>query len=182
MLHDQLNLYKKGAMYPELPEPRSHVQEEGSRKLNTPDKLDSTVEQEESTLRKQNLCSRARKVIGFSPIEPRMLDIQMKSYGAKDLQEAMLQEVKSYLKCELKIPPATIHNLDFVRIFPPAKQDWKVLYVEFGNDQQVETVFSYTKNIQKKDHRVIRWVPKQMYERFRAVESLAYNLRPQSLG
>ena len=133
-MHDQLNLYKKGAMYPELPEPRSHVQEEGSRKLYTPDKLDSTVEQEESTLRKQNLCSRARKVIGFSPIEPRMLDIQMNSYGAKDLQEAMLQEVKSYLKCELKIPPSTIQNLDFVRIFPPAKQDWKVLYVEFGND------------------------------------------------
>ena len=26
---------------------------------------------------------------------------------------------------------------------------------------------------------MIRWVPKQMYERFRAVESLAYNLRQE---
>ena len=175
-LQDQVNLQEKGTTDPELPEPRPNVQEWDARRLYTPV---STVDQEENNVRMQNLCSGARKVIGFSPIEPRMLDIQMNSYGAKDLQEAMLFEVKSYLKCELKISPSAIQRLDFVRIFPPAKQDWKVLYVEFGNDQQVESIFSYTKNIQKKDHRVIRWVPKQMYERFRAVESLAYNLRQE---
>ena len=178
-LQDQLNILKRGTSYPELPNPRSHVHEGSSRRLYTPGNSDNTVEQVDTTGWKQNLCSEARKVIGFSPIEPRMLDIQMNSYGAKDLQEAMLLEVKSYLKCELKIPPSSIEKLDFVRIFPPAKQDWKVLYVEFGNDQQVETIFSYTKNILKKDHRVLRWIPKQMYERFRAVESLAYNLRQE---
>ena len=30
------------------------------------------------------LCAGARKVVGFTPIEPRMLSIQMESYGAKD--------------------------------------------------------------------------------------------------
>ena len=185
VLQDELNDFKKGnsdtktLAYPELPGPRSHLDEGGSRGIYTPGNFESAVGQEDSTVRKQSICSRARKVIGFSPIEPRMLDMQMNSYGAKDMQEAMLLEVKSYLKCELKIPPSTIQTLDFVRIFPPAKQDWKVLYVEFGHEQQVETIFSYTKNILKKDHRVLRWVPKQMYERFRAVENLAYNLRQE---
>ena len=51
----------------------------------------------------EELCASARKVLGFSPIEPRMLDLQINSYGAKDIEEAKLMEVKNYLKCELKM-------------------------------------------------------------------------------
>ena len=36
------------------------------------------------------LCNSARKVIGFTPIEPRMLKMQMENYGAKDLEEAKM--------------------------------------------------------------------------------------------
>ena len=88
-------------------------------------------------------------------------------------------EIKSYLKCELKMLPSEIEKLNITRIFPPAKQDWNVLYVEFGNEFEVDTIFSYTKNMTKKDHRVIHWIPKQMYARFRAVESLAYTIRKE---
>ena len=45
----------------------------------------------DQTDRVKQICSNARKVIGLSPIEPRMLEIQMQSYGAKDIQEAMLR-------------------------------------------------------------------------------------------
>ena len=71
--------------------------------------------------------------------------------------------------------------MDIVRIFHPAKQNWNVLYVEFRNDYQVDSIFSYTKNITNKDHRVMRWIPWQMYDRFRAVEGLAYKLRQDGL-
>lgn len=54
------------------------------------------------------------------------------------------------------------------------------MYVEYGSDHEVDTIFSYTKNMAKKECRVIRWIPKQMYDRFRAVESLAYNLRQEA--
>ena len=54
------------------------------------------------------LCAAARKVVGFASIEPSMLDIQMSGYGARDLEEAMLLEVKSYLKCEMKVLPSVI--------------------------------------------------------------------------
>ena len=38
-------------------------------------------------------------------------------------------------------------------------------------------VFTYTKRIIKEDHRVVRLFPKQMYDRYREVESIAYNIR-----
>ena len=65
----------------------------------------------------ENLCASARRVIGFSPIEPRMLEIQLNSYGARDREEAMLMEVKSYLKCEMKMMPSVIEKLNIIRIF-----------------------------------------------------------------
>ena len=68
------------------------------------------------------------------PIEPRMLDIQVKSYGAKNMEEAMLLEVKSYLKCEMKVKPTELEKLDIVRIFPPAKESWYTLYAEFRKE------------------------------------------------
>ena len=126
---------------------------------------------------RQEMCAAARRVVGFTPIEPRMLELQIQSFGAKDLEEAKILEVKSYLKCEMKMKPSDIEKLDIVRIFSPAKEDWNVLYVEFGSDYQVDMVFSHTRNMVKQEHRVVRWYPRQMYERYRAVESVAYDMR-----
>jgi hypothetical protein len=92
----------------------------------------------------------------------------------------MLMEIKSYLKCEMKVRPFDIDKLDIVRIFHPAKENWNVLYVEFGNEYQVDKLFSYTRGMVKPDHRLVRWFPKQMYERYRAVESVAYEIRKSS--
>ena len=86
-------------------------------------------------------------------------------------------EIKSYLKCEMKMKPSDIEKLDIVNIFPPAKENWNVLYVEFGCDFQVDMLFSHTRYMVKQDHRVVRWFPRQMYERYRAVESMAYDMR-----
>ena len=71
----------------------------------------------------QDLCANARKVVGFPPIEPRMLTLQIDSYGAKDKVEAMHMEVKSYLKCEMKMLPSEIEKLEIVEVFPASSQD-----------------------------------------------------------
>ena len=123
------------------------------------------------------MCADARKVIGLTPIEPRMLELQMQSFGAKDKEEAMLMEVKSYLKCEMKMRPSEIEKLDIVRVFHPAKENWNVLYIELGSESQVDQVFSYTRVMEKKDHRVTRWIPRRMYERFSALQNVAYHMR-----
>ena len=125
----------------------------------------------------KNVCAAARRVVGLTPIEPRMLDIQIQSYGAQNKQEAMLQEVKSYLKCEMKLPPSVIEKLDIVNVFHPAKDDWNTLYVELGSDMEVDNLYTYTRNIMKKDHRVFPYIPKELYRRYRAAESLLYNVR-----
>ena len=124
-----------------------------------------------------DMCSSARKVVGLTPIEPRMLEMQMENYGAKDMEEAKIMEIKSYLKCEMKMRSSDIAKLDFNRIFPPAKENWNVLYVELGSDYQVDMVMSHTRYMVKHDHRVVRWYPRQMYSRYRAVEAIAYDIR-----
>ena len=132
---------------------------------------------DDSNRRIEEMCAAGRRVVGFTPIEPRMLELQIQSYGAKNIEEAMLMEIKSYLKCEMKVKPSDIEKLDIVRIFHPAKENWNVLYVEFGNEYQVDKLFSYTRGMVKQDHRVVRWYPRQMYDRYRAVESIAYEIR-----
>ena len=124
------------------------------------------------------LCGMARKVVGFKPIEPRMMEIQMRSYGAENWENAMLMEIKSYLKCEMKILPSEIEKLDIVRIFAsPKEEEWNVLYVEFGSEYQVDKVFSYIRGMVKKDHQLVRWFPRQMKERKNALEKRAFEIR-----
>ena len=72
------------------------------------------------------MCADARRVIGLTPIDQRMLELQMQSFGARDKEEAMLMEVKSFLKCEMKVKPSEIEKLDIVRIFHPARENWKL--------------------------------------------------------
>ena len=104
----------------------------------------------------------------------------MRSYGAKDLEEAMLMEVKSYLKCEMKIKPWQIERLNIVRIFPPAnKEDWDTLYVEFGTEYEVNLIYKHTRVMVKKDHDVVRWYPKELYDRFQALDSISYKMREE---
>ena len=76
---------------------------------------------DDSEARTLDICARARRIIGFTPIEPWMIELQKTAYGAKDTQEAMLMEIKSYLKCEMKVKPCDIAKIDIVKVFPPAK-------------------------------------------------------------
>ena len=125
------------------------------------------------------ICSKARRIVGFQPIEPRMLEIQKVAYGAKDMDEAMLMEIKSYLKCEMKVRPHDIENLEIVRIFPPAKDDWNTLYVEFGSEHEVNQIFRHTRVMVKQDHKVVRWYPKELFARFQALDSICYKMREE---
>ena len=126
-----------------------------------------------------DICSKARRIIGFTPIEPRMLDIQMNSYGAKTMEEAMFMEIQSYLKCEMKVKPSDVDKLDIVRIFPPAKENWDTLYVEFGSDYDVDKIFRHTRVMVKDDHKVVRWFPKEIFQRFQALDFISYNMREE---
>ena len=142
-------------------------------------KSNSDISESDQADKTQQLCSKARRIVGFKPIEPRMLRIQMDSYGARDLEEAKLMEIKSYLKCEMKMPPSEISKLDIFKIFSPPGQldEFDTLFVEFGSEFQVDKIFNYTRNIVKSDHRIVHWFPFEMKERRYAVEKIAFELR-----
>ena len=83
----------------------------------------------------------------------------MQSYGARDIQEAMLMEVKNYLKCEMKVKQSVVEELDIVNIVHPDKDDWNPLYVELGHELKVGLLYTFTKYITKQDHRVFPYIP-----------------------
>ena len=66
-----------------------------------------------------------------------------------------------------------------MRIFPPAKEDWNTLYVEFGSEYEVDLVFKHTRVMVKENHKVVRWIPKELYERFLALDTISYNMREE---
>ena len=83
------------------------------------------------------------------------------------------------LKCEMKVRPSVIEQLNIVKVFPPAKEDWNTLYVELGSEFEVDSLYSYTKNINKRDHRMFPYIPKQMYRWYRGAESFMFSLRQE---
>ena len=68
------------------------------------------------------------------------------------------------------------NNLGIKKIFPPAKENWETLYVQFESQISINTIFSYAKNL-KKHQRLVRYIPKEFYEKYRAIEGDAYILR-----
>ena len=49
--------------------------------------------------------------------------------------------------------------------------------MELGHELEVDLLYTYTKNIMKKDHRVFPYIPKEMYRRYRGAESYLYSIR-----
>jgi hypothetical protein len=50
---------------------------------------------EDCNRRIEEMCAAGRRVVGFTPIEPRMLYLHIQSYGARNMEEAMLMEIQS---------------------------------------------------------------------------------------
>ena len=94
----------------------------------------------------------------------------------------MLMEVKNYLKCDMQVKPSVIEQLDIVKVFQPAKDDWNTLYVELGHKLEVDLLYTYTKKITRQDHRVFSYIPKEMYRRYRGAESFLYSVRQKDRG
>jgi DNA-dependent RNA polymerase auxiliary subunit epsilon len=65
-------------------------------------------------------------------------------------------------------------------VFPPARENWDTLYMEFESENDVNIFFKYAKNLQK-NQRLVRYIPHEFYDRYRAMEADAYLLRHSDL-
>ena len=170
----------KSDQYPCLPEASnlSRLLKFGAKATPTTSNSSTGIKDPEYNRKVYDLCTEARKIVGFTPIEPRMLAMQMDSFGAQTQEQAMHMEIKSYLKCELKMLPSEVQKLDILDISPPpGRQERDTLYVKFGSEYQVDKEFQHTKYMKELDHRVVHWFPQQMKERREALEKIAFEIR-----
>ena len=136
--------------------------------------LGRTVDKESREKRK--IASEARKILGVHKITIDDIERASRISEAKDQDEAYLVGLKEFFKQELRMDHEVFDSLGIRKIFPPAKENWDTLYVMFESERAVNTIFSYARNL-KKNQRLVRYIPKEYYERYRAMEADAYILR-----
>ena len=126
------------------------------------------------------IISLARRTVGLHKIDQAdLVRMRQEQYGgAKSEEEEKLLAVKEYLKLELKLDRTTLERMDIERIFFPAKEDPQCLYVTFKHVASVAKIYQKT-FIMRKESRIITYIPKQFYNRFRTISEFEYNLREE---
>ena len=124
----------------------------------------------------KEIVSVARRTIGLQCIYPEDVQRQTRLYGAKDETEARILAVKEFLKCEMKVSGEVFDEMHVEQIFPPANENWNKLYIKFASESSVHTLYKYTRHL-RSNQRLVPYIPKQFYPRYKAMESLAYTLR-----
>ena len=92
-----------------------------------------------------HLAMESRRIIGLQTIYPEGVNRQFCMNGAKDEDEAKMFAVKEFLRCEMKIKDHVFNEMKIEKIFPPAKESWDKLYVQFSSSLSVNTIYRYAK-------------------------------------
>ena len=165
--------------------------QEGQSKSRSPTKF--REKQSEDKDKVKDLFRSAGKVIGLKPIDKIHVEHikRRQSESMKDKSEdeqweaAMKSAVEMFLDKEMRIRGEDYKSLNIVKIFPPAKENWNVLYVELETQTQADFVYTFTQYMRKNvkgdgKPEVQVYVPKQLYNRFRAINHMAYKIREAS--
>ena len=134
-------------------------------------KIDKDDENEE----KKKIISSARRTVGLFKIKQADVNKHVQ-LGSEDENEAMLQAVKAFMVEEMKVNEEEASELHIEKVFPPARADWSILYVRFVSESSVHKLYSHTRNM-KATLRLVPYIPKQFYTKYRELESQAYQLR-----
>ena len=128
------------------------------------------------------LLRNARRVLGFKPIDKvhveqcmRRVEQDEENLSKEEAWErAKEKAVSEFLKYEMKMKEDDIEQLKMVMIYPPAKEEWNVLYVEY------EHVMSFAQFMRKgeKESRpsVEKYIPMELFKRYSAIEMIAYEM------
>ena len=139
------------------------------------------------------IIRKAAKIIGLKPIDKlhvehikRRLSYTMENKNEDELWKAALEKaVEMFLDKEMRIRGDDLAKINVVKIFPPARDEWNVLYVELDSKREVDFIYTFTQYMRrdvKGDGKpeVQLYVPKQMYKRFMAINLLALRMREDS--
>ena len=147
-------------------------------------------DQEKERIR--DLMCAARRVVGLKPIDKkhvehtkRRLD-EVEGETEEDKEKRAKEDtVMMFMKCELKMKEKDIKELEIKKIFAPAKEDWKTLYVELATWEQAKFLLSFTtflrRNTTGEDRlEVVKYIPRDLFARFKAVTALGNQARIES--
>ena len=142
--------------------------------------------------RVRGLLAGARKVIGLKPInrrhveqmDRRLEDVEGETRDERE-KRAKYDAVILFFKEEMRMRDEEIEKLDIVRIFSPAREDGETLYVELASWEMAQFALSYTKYMRRSTEgqdrvEVVKYVPRDLYRRFRAINALGHQARLDS--
>ena len=140
--------------------------------------------QEEGWVRKKRMMmKKAGSTLGFNPIDE--LDIKRQEDGknkegrkATSRQEAEKMAVSEFLLMEMKLKIEE-EDMEIVRIFSPRREGSEVLYVEFARREDVRKIYRRAAVIKNRKANLINYIPPELFERYRAAESLCYQWRKE---
>lgn len=154
---------------PDHPHPNPRIHEAGN---------DSSSENHDSEA--SRIIREATKILGFSPINKDDIEYLKSNHLLVNDQDAYYVAIKEFLELEMNVPESILANLRIKKVFPPSQQsDFGRLYAEFSDNQSANLIFSYVKNL-KQGTNVSMWIPPQFYQRFRALDEVAFKLRRSS--
>ena len=138
------------------------------------------------------LIRNTKRVIGFKPIDKAHVHKGMQRIEEDDpsmskddaWEKAKEEAVKEFLKYEMKMNKDDISELKVVMIYPPAKDDWNILYVEYENVEMVSFIMSFAQYLRRDQKEskpsVEKYIPMEMFKRYSAVEKMAFEIRQKS--
>ena len=102
------------------------------------------------------LLSSGRKILGLKPIEKKHVEQMARRLEKVDGEKPQEKEerakkgaVMMFLKWEMKMKQEDVDQIKIVKIFPPAREDWNILYVELATWQQAQFLLSFTSNMKR---------------------------------
>ena len=156
--------------------------------INNTDALKDREEKE----RICSLLSSAKRVVGLKPIDKRHVEqfkrrleeVEGETEVEKE-ERAKRGAVMLFLKHEMKMKEEDIEELEIVKIFPPAREDWNVLYVELATWEMAQLTRSFTTFMRRGttgEDRVelINYIPRDLFNRYKAINAIGNQARLES--
>jgi hypothetical protein len=138
------------------------------------------TESESAEEKKRDILEKARRTIGFEPIDAVDVGRQFKESGsfgmARNEEEARIMAVQEFMLLDMRISREELEKMEIRRVFAPRREGTATLYCEFTDLRSTFTVFRHTRRM-KRGSNVVNYVPAEYYEQYRALESICYDWR-----
>ena len=138
---------------------------------------DQTTESE-----KKKVVEKARRTLGFQPIRKEDIQRQYKECGrfgiARNEDDAKMMAVMELMHLDMKISKEDIQNMQIIKVFAPRREGAEMLYCEFRSISSAHNVYKHTR-VMRRGTTVSPFIPKEHYERYRAMEEMCYQWRKE---